>query len=90
MKIGRSIQNSIFHIYDPLGIKFLTRLRFGLSHLKKHKLRHNFQGCLNPLYSYSLEVESILFYFFLHCQNYNDKDKTILGNVERIASNISY
>ena len=58
LKIGRPIQNSIFKIHDPLGIKLLTRLRVGLSHLNEHRFRHNFQDCLNPLCSCSLEVES--------------------------------
>ena len=43
LKIGRPIQNSIFKIHDPLGIKLLTRLRLGLSHLNEHHFRHNFQ-----------------------------------------------
>ena len=60
-KIGKPIQNSIFKIHDPLGIKFLTRLRLGLSHLNEHRFRHNFQDCLNPLCSCSLEVESHIF-----------------------------
>ena len=31
LKIGRPAQNSIFKVYNPLGIKFLTRLRLGLT-----------------------------------------------------------
>ena len=63
LKIGRPIQNSIFKIHDPLGIKLLTRLRVGLSHLNEHWFRHNFQDCLNPLCSCSLEVESNIQFF---------------------------
>ena len=37
LKIGRPVQNSIFKVYNPLGIKLLTRLRLGLSHLNKYK-----------------------------------------------------
>ena len=37
LKIGRSVQNSIYKIFNPLGINFLTRLRLGLSHLNEHK-----------------------------------------------------
>ena len=48
LKIGRPMQNSIYNIHDPVGIKYLTRLRLGLSHLNEHKFRHNFQDCLNP------------------------------------------
>ena len=58
LKIGRPIQNPIYNIHDPMGIKYLTRLRLGLSHLNDHKFRHNFQDCLNPLCPCSLEVES--------------------------------
>ena len=44
-KIGRPVQNSTFKVYNPLGIKFLTRLRIGLNHLNEHKFKHNFQNC---------------------------------------------
>ena len=42
------VQNKIYNIFDPEGLKFLTRLRVGLSHLNAHRFRHNFQECLNP------------------------------------------
>ena len=53
LKIGRPMQNPIYNIHDPMGIKYLTKLRLGLSHLNDHKLRHNFQDplCSNPLCS---------------------------------------
>ena len=51
----RTTGNSTYKIYDPLGIKLLTRLRLGFSHLSEHKFRHNFTDSLNPLYSCSLE-----------------------------------
>ena len=37
VKIGRPVQNSIYKGFNPLGNKFLTRLRFGFSQLNKHK-----------------------------------------------------
>ena len=43
----RPCANSIFDIHNPLGIKLLTRLRLGLSHLHEHKIRHCFQDTLN-------------------------------------------
>ena len=49
LKIGRPIQNSVFKTYDPLGIKFLTKLRLGLSHLNEHRFRHNFQDCFKSI-----------------------------------------
>ena len=43
----RPSANSIFDIHNPLGIKLLTRLRLGLSHLREHKFRHCFQDTLH-------------------------------------------
>ena len=40
------VQNSIYNIFDPKGLKFLTRLRLGLSHLNAHRFRHSFQSLL--------------------------------------------
>ena len=43
LKIGRPTAKPTYNIHNPIGFKFLTRLRLGLSHLRKHKLKHNFQ-----------------------------------------------
>ena len=39
----KSFQQSFFNIHDQVGIKLLARLRVGLSHLREHKFRHNFE-----------------------------------------------
>ena len=85
LKIERPMQNSIYNIHDPVGIKYLTRLRLGLSHLNEHKFRHSFQDCLNPLCSCSLEVETTNHYF-LHCHYYNDIRKILLDTVKEITN----
>ena len=59
IKIGRPIPKPIYNVHNPVGLKLLTRLRLGLSHLNQHKFNHNFQDCLNPLCSCSLEVECV-------------------------------
>ena len=52
-----------FHnIYKSIGLKLLTRLRLGLSHLNEHRLNRNFENCVNPLCNYSLEVETFNFF----------------------------
>ena len=79
------MQNSIYNIHDPVGIKYLTRLRLGFSHLNEHKFRHNVQNCLNPLCSCSLEVETANHYF-LHCHYYSDIRKTFLDTVKEITN----
>ena len=70
LEIIRPKANSIFDIHNPLGIKMLTRLRIGLSHLRDHKFKHNFQDCLNPLCVCTTNVENCT-HFFLHCENYD-------------------
>ena len=46
LKFIRPSPNSTFNVHNPHGIKLLTRLRVGLSHLREHKFRHNFQDSL--------------------------------------------
>ena len=53
----RLLESNVHNIFDPIGLKFLTRLRLGSSHLNEHRFRHNFQDCMNPLCSCSLEIE---------------------------------
>ena len=45
----RPMPNSIYNIHNPLGVKYLTRLRIGFSHLKEHKFKHNFQDSIDPM-----------------------------------------
>ena len=56
----RLSENKIFNIHDQVGIKLLTRLRLGISHLREHKFQHNFEDTLNPLCSCSNEAETAL------------------------------
>ena len=74
----RLLENSIFNIFDPEGLELLTRLRLGFSHLNEHCFRRNFQECLNPLYTCSLETEKISHYL-LHC-HHNIAFRTDLTN----------
>ena len=59
----RQLAAPVYNIHDPLGLKLLTRLRLGLSHLIEHRFNHNFESCLNPLCTCSLEVESTTHFF---------------------------
>ena len=41
LNFTRPIGNNTYKIYDSVGIKLITRLRLGFSHLPEHKFRHN-------------------------------------------------
>ena len=53
----------------------------------EHRFNHNFQNCINPLCTCSLEVESIS-HFSLHCLHYNDIRETLLNELKSIDENI--
>ena len=78
----------IFDCHNRVGVKLLTRLRLGLSHLCEHKSKDSFQGKLNPLCSCGKEVETT-FHFLLSCPNYSDERLTLLSKIRNINPNIS-
>ena len=43
LKFIRPAQRKTLHINDSVGVKLLTRLRLGFSHLRGHKFRHGFR-----------------------------------------------
>ena len=84
----------MYNIFDPIGLKFLTRLRLGFSHLNEHRFRHNFQDCMNPLCFCSLEIEDTSRYL-LHCHHFSqyridlmNSVKLILENFESLSDNV--
>ena len=81
-----SVQNNIFNIFDPQGLKLLTRLRLGFSHLNEHKFRHNFKECVNPVCSCSLEIEDTSHYL-LHCHHFTLYRIDLMNSVKFICNN---
>ena len=83
LKFIRPSPNSVFECHNPKGVKFLTRLRLGLSHLREHKFKHSFQDSLNPLCKCGAEVESTT-HFLLHCPIYNNDRSSLLSTIRNI------
>ena len=71
LKLGRPNQCATCSINNPVGLKLLTRLRLGLSHLNEYIFNHNFQNCINSLCSCCLEIESTS-HFLLHYHHYTN------------------
>ena len=82
----RPVQSNIYSIFDEKRLKLLTRLRLGLSHLNEHKFRHNFQDCLNPLCSCSLEIKDTSHYL-LHCHHFSNRRIDLINSVNSIIPN---
>ena len=87
LKFIRPSGNSVFRCHNPKGIKLLTRLRLGLSHLREHKFKHSFLDSLNPFCSCGQNIETSI-HFLLHCSNYSNERLTFLNIVRNIDSNI--
>ena len=68
-------QRFFFSIYDPVGVKLLTRLRLQFIHLNEYKFRPNFKDWLSPMCDCGAERE-ITSYFFLRYQFLQAKDKS--------------
>ena len=77
LKFMRSKPNSIYNCHNPKGI------RLGLSHLREHKFKHNFQDCLNPLCSCGNDIETSSD-LLLHCPTYSNKRMTLLNKIKNI------
>ena len=60
---------------------------FGLSHLREHKFKYNFQYSLNPICSCALDIQSDSHYV-LHCPMYITERRTLLSTIENIDNNL--
>ena len=87
LKFIRPSANSFFNCHNPKGIKFTTRLRLRLSHLREHKFKHSFQDSLNPFCSCGLVIESTGHYL-LHCPTYITERRTLLSTIKDIDNNL--
>ena len=67
----------------PKGIKLLTRLTLGLSHLCEYKFKHSFQDSLNSICSCDKDIETSA-PFLLHCPNCSNERSTFLNTIGSI------
>ena len=83
MEFIRALPNSVFDIYNPYGIKLLTRLRLGLGHLNEHKFKHGCNDTINLICICGGDIESIK-HFFLHCPEYCEARQPLFDNIQSI------
>ena len=88
LKFIRPEPNSTYNINDTKGLKLLTRLQLGLSHLGDHKFRHNFQDCVSPMCYCGQDIETTT-HFLLHCPNHHCARKTLFHKINQVSGTIS-
>ena len=84
----RPSADSTFSCHNPRGIKLLSRLRLGLSHLREHKLKRGFQNSLNPFCSCGKGEVETSSHYLLHCSNYLEEQLALLNTIRNIDMSI--
>ena len=84
----RPSANSTFNCHNPRGIKLLSRLRLGLSHLREHKFKHSFQDSLNPFCSCGKGEVETSSHYLLHCSKCSEEQFTLLNTIRNIDMSI--
>ena len=78
--------NPLYGVHNPKGLKYLTRLQVGLSHLRAHKFEHNFRDTIHPFCSCrSVDIESVEHYL-LHCPNHAACRSVLFENLRKSIS----
>ena len=76
-------------IYAELGLesrKLEDGLHLKFSHLNEHRFRHNFEECVNLLYSCSLKTEDTENYL-LHCHHFTPLRINLMNSVNSVLYN---
>ena len=83
----KDLKKRVFTCHKPIGIKYLTRLRLGFSHLRYHEFKHGFLDAVDPLCSCSTAIENTVHYF-LHCPNFSTARNTVLNEIAIVDRSI--
>ena len=82
-KFTRSSSSLFFDWHNRIGIKYITHIRLGLSHLREHKFKRRFNDTINPICNCVNDVESAI-HFFLNCLLYSNERCTFLSSLVNI------
>ena len=80
------VQTSIYNIFHPKSLTFLTRLRLGLAHLNEHTYHQFFQYCLNLVSSSSLEIGDTSHYIS-HYYHFSHHPVVLMKSAKSICNN---
>ena len=80
LSIIRPKAKSVFGIYDPKGLSYLTQLRVGLSKLNFHKFKHNFRDTINPMCPTSDGIEDTE-HFLLLCPTFDAQRRDLFAGI---------
>ena len=79
--------NKVFNIYNPYGLKLLTRLRLGLKHLRGHKFNDNLSDYLDEICLGGKDIESTN-HFLLQCSLFFNERQFFMNKIRDIDSSL--
>ena len=88
LKFIRPSGSSVFNCHNLRGVKLLTRLRLGLSHLREHKFKHGFQDTIKLICSCGNDIETSA-HFLLHCPHDSNERLTFLNTIRTLIGTFS-
>ena len=80
-------ENSLFKAHNPIGVKYLNRLRLNFSHLNEHKFQHNFRDTVNSLCYCNNETETTSHYL-LGCHLFSEERTKLLENLKNLDNSL--
>ena len=83
LSLIRPVKKSIFNIYDPIGVRYLFRLRVDLSPLRSHKNCHGFVDTPSDICICNDGIEDTKHFLFV-CPFYINQRASLVATVSRI------
>ena len=84
LSIIRPPKKSVFGIYDPIGLSYLSQIRVGFSKLNFHKFKHNFRDTVNPMCPTNDGIEDTE-HFLLLCPSFDVQRRDLLAEVSQLV-----
>ena len=86
--ITEKLENSLYYVHDPIGVKLLSRLRLQFTHLNEYKFIHGFNDTVNPMCPCGTDVETTE-YFLLRCHYFSTQRSELLDHLYRLDLSFS-
>ena len=86
--ITEKLENSLYNVNDPIGVKLLTRLRLQFIHLNEYKFRHGFNDTVNPMCPCGTDVETTE-NFLLRCSCFSTQKSELFDYLYRLDPSFS-
>ena len=86
LSFKRPLPNKVSNSHYPQRLKLLTRLRLGFSHLRYHKIKHNFW--IASIHTVAVALISKQLFIFFYCPNFIKCRNTLLSKISEINSEL--